>query len=423
MQQISYWYSFIHARLPYPVRVLLNILLLPMAIFGAMRAAVSSMAHESSINMLTDDELKSAFTFDVLDGDPDAQHVKSEHDHVMALIAERKWRDVGHLIESHDQARAPLPSGNRLNRMLLAHLQHTALADGPTQFNRTTDANPVTPFTEAALAYPDSYGLACLAASMHLSVGWRERGHNFADFTGSGPMDKFTTHLESARACVAHLDATALNAQLVAEIQYQTMIGGDADAQELIGAVDQWGALDPTDLARFSRLGIHLLPRWYGDYGFMRETAQLIYAQTHSRYGAAGYAAFFLQALDTDEETLAYVDMTLVREGVLDLIQMAPDPDVLCNLICKRLYSIGCKSHSITGAEETDAILSKREEVKKTFHSLVRQGLGVVFPDIWTTLCSATDLRYLLAETFEGEIMRGCHVHLGAKGAKITEPE
>ena len=432
MTAVSYWYSVFFARMPFPVRVLLNLLMLPIAIVGAVRTAVRSMREDSLIFRMEPEELAQIFTFDSQAGNPDQIAAADHQAQFIALCRSEAWDDVAAYLETHDRARTVLPSGRRL-APYLAHClwQHLVKIAAPqVDLSDPENIDPddvpdsvLTPIHAAAEDAGASYGVHALAAAAQLRLAWLRRGSEYADFSRPEALARFGVHLDAAHARIADLDAEALDAPLLASLQFQARIGSNIETPALRQLHKRWMALDPGNMEALATLGFHLLPRWYGDYEVLAEAAQEAFATSHDRTGTAAYAAVYLGAVRCDTEALLTLDMPRFREGLIDMVCHAPDPDVMCNLICAQLQGMSVPTSSIAGNTASPDVLTRFAEVKALAAEFIRRGIGVVMPDVWAEWFDEDDLPYMLAEVFEAELMVGATVHLGPTGAEITLPE
>lgn len=432
MNAVSHYYSLFHSRMPHPVRVVLNVLVFPVALIGTIVASLRSHAQESPIWQMNHDELAELFSFEIEKGHPNRAALSPVQDQLQAHIAASDWLAAANLIEKLDQSRSSLPSGIRTMRPLLngvwTNIVLQALPDydsavcEPVTATALPDSH-IAGFIAAAQAHPENVRLQCLAAWMHLEMGWIRRGGDYVDFTGDDAFEGFEHHIKAAWDLTKDIDAESANSPLVAEIRYRCKAaGGGKGLADLEKAHAEWVALDSANMEAFSLHGMFLLPRWYGSYDAVADAAQSAFAAHHDDTGLASYAATYLGAIELDHAAMIGLNVSQLKDGLLDMTARAENPSAALNAICARLSDICARTYGITGKDEGKQIAAHKKALKTVLKKFIREGMGTVTPAIWEPQWSELEVPYLLAEAFEAEIMAGQHVHLDHMGATISQP-
>ena len=432
MNAVFYSYSLFHSRMPYPIRVVLNVLFFPVAIVGAAIVAVRGHAKESPIWHMSQDDLSERFSFEIEKGHPNLDALRPVHEKLRGHIDAGDWLVVADLIERLDHSRASLPSGTRLMRPLLngvwEHMVSQALPDyvpaacEPVTAEVLADSH-IANFVSTAQAHPDRIGLQCLAAWMHLEMGWIRRGGDYVDFTGDDAFQGFEQHIKAAWDLTKDIDAQLVESPLVAEIRYRCKAAGGATGlADLEKAHAEWVALDPKNMEAFSLHGMFLLPRWYGSYDAVADAAQSAFTTHHAETGLASYAATYLGAIELDHAAMIGLNAGQFKDGLLDMTERAKNPSAALNAVCARLSDICARTYAVTGKGEEKQIAAHKKVLKAILKKFLREGMGTVTPAIWEPQWSELEVPYLLAEAFEDEILAGQHVHLDHMGATISQP-
>jgi hypothetical protein len=432
MNLVSHYYSSFHNSMPNPIKMVLNVLFFPIAIFGAIMAAVKGHPQESPIWQMSHEELAESFSFEIEKGDPNRDALLPVQVGLEAHIKSSEWLAVADIIEGFDRSRASLPSGTRFMRPLLngvwANMVSRALPEydpaacEPVSVNALPNSQ-IENFVSAAQAHPDRVGLQCLAAWMRLEMGWIRRGGDYVDFSGDDAFQEFDYHIKAAWDLTKDIDAQSVNSPLVAEIRYRCKAAGGATGlADLEKAHAEWVALDPRNMEAFSLHGMFLLPRWYGSYDAVADAAQTACAAHHTNTGLASYAATYLGAIELDHAAMIGLNLGLFKDGLLDMTERAKNPSAALNAVCARLYYICTRTYAITGKGEEKQIVAHKKALKIILKKFIRQGMGTVTPAIWEPRWSELEVPYLLAEAFEDEIIAGQHVYLDHMGATISQP-
>jgi hypothetical protein len=433
MNAVSQYYSDFHNRMPYPIRAVLNVLYTPLALLGAATAVIKGQAEESPIWQMSHDELAEWFSFEIEKGHPNRDTLSPIQDKLEAYIAANDWLAVSALIENLDHSRANLPTGIRTMRPLLNAVWTKIVLQTLPDYN-PAECEPVpatalpdshiADFLSAAQAHPNNIGLQCLAAWMHLEMGWIRRGGDYVDFTGEDAFQGFEHHIKAAWILTKDINAQSVNSPLVAEIRYRCKgAGGATGLADLEKAHAEWVALDPANMEAFSLHGMFLLPRWYGSYDAVADAAQSAFATHHGETELASYAATYLGAIELDHAAMIGMNVGQFKDGLLDMTARAKNPSVALNAVCARLSDICTRTYSTTGKGEEKQIIAYKKVLKVILKKFIRQGMGTVTPAIWEPHWSELEVPYLLAEAFEDEIMAGQSVHLDHTGATITQPQ
>ncbi len=431
MHAVSHYYSMFHSRIPYPIKVGLNVLATPFAFVGTVIASVRGQTKKNHIWQMSTEELAGSFSFEIEKGNPNRDALIPVQAALKTQINAKDWLAVSDLIVELDRARISLPSGTRLIRPLLNGVWKSSLlqvkpdcdfeACEPLLPGTLPDSH-IANFTSAAQIHSDHVGMQCLAAWMHLEMAWIRRGGEYANFTSDAAFQGFEHHTKAAHALIKDIDAQGVDSPLVAEICYRCVAaGGGTELADLKAAHAKWIALDPTDMGAFSLHGMFLLPRCYGSYDALADAAQSAYAAHHADTGLASYAATYLGAIGMDQIAMIGLNPLQLQDGLLDMTTRAKNPSAALNAVCAHLSGICTTSYSVTGKGEEKEIIVRNKALKAILKKFIRSGMGTVTPAIWTPQWSEIEVPYLLAEAFEVEIMAGQHVHLDHNGATFSQ--
>lgn len=407
--------------MPPPIKLLMNLVVMPYIIIRAILWVTIDTFSTAYVHMLKFDELKSKMNFHEEGMDPTRKAVTAHQDNAMHLVTEQRWGELAHLLEKLDQSRSSAPDGRRFVRPILENIYITTFRDIRKEMRGcealSIDQIPfekIDPFIQAARSNPGSYGLNALAAYMCLSIGWAMRGGDFVSFTPQTAFDNMERMFAFAGMFIDRLDPKELNSPMVAVVQYQKLAGFNCDLSDLQAAFQTCMQLDPHDLAMMSAHASYLLPRWYGNYDVLAETAQAVCAATRDELGATAYAAFYFTLLNDDEGAMSTVDTDLLERGLMDWINQSGDRQTTVNLVLGQLSKA-----SERYLNQPAACRRKKDALKKLFFHLVREELDIVLVHRWTR--NRRDVLYLAAEAFNKEIKNGEVVTIGKGRPKEQE--
>ncbi len=109
------------------------------------------------------------------------------------------------------------------------------------------------------------------------------------------------------------------------------------------------------------------------------------------------------------------VDMSLYREGLIDMIDHSRDPDATVNTILNTLYDVSQPRMFLGGGREPKEFRDRRAQFRTIFDDIARARLGRVLPHRWSD--GFETALYGVAETYKDQILAGETVHVGGQEA------
>lgn len=417
MSRFGFLWSLVFSRMPYPIRVVMNLIALPFVAGRAIFWIFRDHAKESPVNMMSFEELTTQLKLVEHDSDESLDQMRALTAAIQALIDEGDFATLDETLIKLDQSRAATPAGHRLWRTALEAVWSDVMDGRATETDDCGEYpvepipyEAIEPFISAAQANPDSYALGGLAGFICLKVGWGQRGGDYAPFVTEGAFENMSQLFDIADGFLTRFDATTLSSPMLADIAYQREAGLDGTLATLEKIFETQIGLDPGDHTAMAQHAFHLLPRWYGDYQILGDAAQKVYAQHHADQGAATYAAFFLDLLADDDGALASLDLDLFGDGIIDMIAHSPAPQATVNSILGRLCPIW-----IGHLAQSQDLHEPKERIKALYQDIVRSQLTDVIGPYWKL--SRKERFYLIGLAFEEELAAGETVVLAEKRA------
>lgn len=371
-------------------------------------------------------ELQRHLSLTILTGHPDrkalAQHLKPAIREWQA----HNWEALGQRIHRLDRRHAALPSGERiataLGQALFRHVVGSKVCHMIDRGQAVTASDlpeeAFSPLSRAIAQTETDPAIHFLAAQFNLETGWARRGDDYSEYALEDALYAAQARFRVARNILDKIASRAPHSAYFAELDYRVCAAEGTTEDDLTRSAIRWSRTDPTALSPYAVHGLHLLPRWYGTDQSLDTFANRIWSKTHETLGAAGYAACYLSALESDPAVLLTLDMDALREGLVDMMQESDDPDVTCNAVLRTLWEVGCDGYGIEG-RDTPALRRARRELRAIFSYLAHHTLGPVMPDAWGSNWTEARILHALAEAFEDEISRGQRVAIGLDGATI----
>lgn len=424
MQMLLSRYQSVFPRLPFALRVLVNLImavfLMPRMIYVIVKDHFSSSTHQAQVDQSALDE---QLSIEVLADELDP--LEQVEAHCETLSREERWDDLHRLMSSFDKRRA-IYGGSRLatiagigararqTRHLAAFGECVAV---PEKDLDTTELNRL----EAALAgRPDDHFLAGITAHSHVEMAWALRGGDAADTVSEAGWEGYARHIQRAAEIMEPFDAQTLDSPYVALINHVIAPNLENAAEALDQSFDICMALDPYDWDVMARHAFHLLPRWYGDYDQIEVKARSTMALTQATAGASAYAAFYLGVLSEDEGAIMMVEPPLLLQGLRDMIDHGERDPAQVNKLIATCFRAFAPQFSLLPGDDP-LINEKRVELGKIPNTLIRECLDAHVPQAWPI--EPGIMRHLVGIAYERELARGAKIKIETARITISEPK
>ncbi|NVK46028.1 MAG: hypothetical protein HWE33_06965 [Rhodobacteraceae bacterium] len=349
--------------------------------------------------------------------DPDLFDERRAIEEMDRFGADGDWQALHDLLRDNDRRCAATPTGYAINQTLLDHLfqpfdvMRDAAYEGGFDINLDTLRDNVQPYRDRFEAQPDDYIAAALCARAHVAAGWAARGEISFDMIKPQNLEAFLAHFSEANRILHRFPAREYDSALLAHIDYELCIGSPHGAEEIRAKFTTLQRLDPANPRIYTRHGLRLLPRWFGDYPELDATARALAAQTEPLFGKGAYALTYLTALEYDEEAQAKVDPELFIEAVEDFVTYT-GTQMAVNLMAHRLMTV----------RETTETGPLRTAIDAYVPALLKEELLYVLPELWENM-DARSIRGMLSLMWMDVLETGKQVHYTSTGVKIREAD
>ncbi|MBD3664756.1 hypothetical protein [Sulfitobacter aestuariivivens] len=425
MQAIVYRYQSIFPRLPYPVRVALNfVMMLFIVPTTIVRMVRDHFKYPDPVLAISEAQLDAQLSLEVVDDALDPLAALEEHAHM--LSREGRWADLTKLMASFDRRRATF-GASRLTAVTALgargdHLQEmTEFEDcAAMQISDIDDAELLRLETAFAGRKDDPY-LAGILARAHLDMAWALRGGDFADAVTDAGWDGYAKHISRAEKIMEPFDALTLDSAFVAATKHLIAPNLEDAERALKDTYDTYSTLDPLNWDIMGQYAFHLLPRWYGDYAQIEVAARKAIAASETEAGTAAYAAFYMGILHRDEHAIHMVDPELFEQALRDMIDYSDRDPIEINRILD--YCLGAFAHSF-GAfprEGEDEINDIRMQMRDIPNRLIRDYFDAHLPQVWSL--ETRHVRQAVGLAYNEELETGAQITLTREGPRIEMPQ
>lgn len=243
---------------------------------------------------------------------------------------------------------------------------------------------------------PDNPALAAIVALTHIDLGWAWRGTGWDIEVPMTNREAFAAHFDRAISIMAGFDAVALNSPLLAATQCALSAGRDLGPRQTAAQFEIWIDLDPHNPRAYRALGAKMLPRWHGTYETLELEARRAAGRTHDIWGAGAYAWVMFDAISSDAEACARLDLDFFLDGLRDILRHARDQHTVNLLLAYCANTMGATQ---TGNNETDYV---HTQIATAADWIVRDHLSELHPMLWAHAARGFDnaLRIRCPERF-----------------------
>ncbi len=373
----------------------------------------------------------------VMDQSVDDHACREAHLRGQFLARQDRWDELAVEITAADKGRTTTPGGTPIADLLaygaradvILGVEH-ALQDG-----RTAGEAPLIDGIAALETvnrdYPGEPMITLIVALAHIDVGWAWRGTSWETVVPKLNRTRCAAHFDRAHHLLLPLCGIERDSPLLAAARC-ALLAGQRDPQSRIaddyeGLID----LDPRNQRHMRALGNHLLPRWFGSYQQLELEARRTASRTQDIWGAGGYTWVCFDAIATDEQACALVDVEFFIDGMRDILKARPD-QAMVNLLAA--YCAVAMRHGLGLNSEADL---PRMQISDCAKWLIRDHLTELYPMIWahasegfdnnsrvTSLSrfaarGRADAFQVIADQFREDIDKGLRVTFTANGPEL----
>ena len=320
---------------------------------------------------------------------------QAQHEEVASMVRDlandHDWEILGELLEEWDQSRAHCAINARYLHTAIDAILNCFMTEGrapgeegrPLNQSRLPDA-VAEDLETAAKARPDLYALRTLAAFMRISQAWDYRGTQRIERLSDRGRMKLERAAARAMELLRNLDAKELNAPFVAMGRFNLLPFQPDAGRRIMEEYKDWICLDPSDLAPHVKMGIFLLPRWFGSHQLIEKTAGEAVAWTQHEIGSAAYCVLYASALRQDPKATLFIDPNTLTDSVEDLITLRRrDPSFVPHVVQELFrFSKRPPMRGITPPEEVHW-QGITDHLQHLALAVVRRHLTSIHPDSW----------------------------------------
>ena len=317
--------------------------------------------------------------------DPTAEERERDRHHALGLQLARQedWQTLSDLITQAEQAASKTTGGMSVAELLafgaradvVGAVEHALLNGLPER------GAPLMVGIEALEEVLEEFSsdpvIASIVAKAHMDIGWAWRGTAWGIDVPAHNQDVLQAHFERAAEIVAAVPDSDHKSILFASTKCALHGGIDSPVHKVVADYESWIDLDPTNTQALRALGSHLLPRWRGSYDRLELEARRTAARTYDIWGAGAYAWVMFDAISTDAEACARVDIDYFLDGLRDILTRCPDQYTVNLLVAYCATTMGATSAGHVEADQT------RTQIAKAAAWMVKSHLTELHPMLW----------------------------------------
>ena len=263
---------------------------------------------------------------------PDLQAQATIATRGLFLARQERWSDLSHEMKMADRhldrtlggvAHAPLLARGAAGDAIGPLLQ--VLAD-PGLVAAHAPGGGIAALQEALEDFEDDFALGLVLVYALIETGLAWRGQGWVSDVPQAHWQQFQAHFQQAQAVLAAHGQYTRNSAAYAAARCALFAALPARADEVCTAYEWLIDLDPGNPHHMRSFGVHLLPRWFGDYDQREAQAQRIAGRCASVWGGGGYAWVYLDALRHDPKALSVLDVDRFTNAVQAILDSAENP-------------------------------------------------------------------------------------------------
>ena len=305
------------------------------------------------------------------------------HSRGQFLARQDRWDELATEITAADKARDATPGGMPIADLLaygaradvILGVEH-ALQDGHTAGDGPL-IDGISALETVQRDFENEPVITLIVALAHMDVGWAWRGTGWETVVPKLNRTRCAAHFDRAQHLLSPLCGIELDSPMLAAARC-ALLAGQRDPQSRIADdYEDLIDLDPYNYRHMRALGNHLLPRWFGSYQQLELEARRTASRTQDIWGAGGYTWVCFDAIATDDQACARVDVEFFIDGMRDILKASPD-QAMVNLMAA--YCSVAMRHGLGLNSEADL---PRVQIADCAKWLIRDHLTELHPMIW----------------------------------------
>ena len=301
----------------------------------------------------------------------------------LRLARQEEWETLSAQLHQLDAACAKTEGGMPIAELMAfgARADVVAAAEHALVSGRPARDAPLLEGIEAlerVLAeHPDDPMIAAVVAHAHIDIGWAWRGTGWDIEVPMPNREAFDAHFERAGDILSRFLRLETQSALIASVKCAVNAGAAKLLSTVVADYESWITQDPRNPRAMRAFGGQLLPRWHGTYDRLDIEARRIAGITHDIWGAGGYAWVMMDAISTDTEACARLDLDFFLDGLRDILRCTRDQHIVNFLAA---YCANTMGATPTGHDEADYV---RAQISNAAAWIVRDHLTELHPMLW----------------------------------------
>lgn len=315
------------------------------------------------------------------------------------LARQDRWSTLSKEIKTADDNRCATPAGMPVAELLsygaradvVMAVEH-ALID-PNHRGNAPLVSGIEALEEMLAEHPTCAARAVTVAQAHMDIGWIWRGTGWDDDIPAHNQEAFEAHFDRARSVLAdfddQIDSSAVLSGAVCALH------GDGKARATTVADDFERLIDlcPDNPGPMRALGNYMSPRWFGSHETLALEAHRTAARTSRQLGASGYTWVMFDAIASDDEACARLDVEFFIEGLHDILMRTPQQHTANLLAAFCANTIGQQT------SDNDQANTVRGKIADCANWIVREYMTELHPLIWAHAKAGFDNNLRIAST------------------------
>lgn len=353
------------------------------------------------------------------------------------LARQEQWDVLGQMIRETDRNRQTSICGHSLAGMLSLGARADAVQasrDAILAGNQPC-GSIISALEEVLDENPRCWGVALTVAQAHMDIGLAWLGKR--SLTGRPACDspQFIYHFKRASDILDPYCAVEENSAILAEARCELLLGEPDAPARVADDYEDLIDLDPGNARHMRRMGVHLLPRWFGSYELLDDLAHETAERTEDIWGDGGYSWVWMDVLRAVPEAAARLDADRFIAGMHDILERR-DAQSLANIMAA--YSGVAMAPGFAPDDLSQDAMSVRGAIHDCLPWIIEDHLRELHPTHWAeaqflpfaTLPPHDELaehgtviaRELISRHFHEALSTGRVVTFSPKGIRLHTP-
>jgi len=301
------------------------------------------------------------------------------------LARQEEWDVLGRMIRETDRNRDMLPDGTGMADLLAEGARADAVQAARDALDRgqKPPRSIMASLEEALHENPACWGVALVVARAHMDVGLAWLGDRPLTTRPSCDKPQFLQHFRRAADILDPWVAVEQNSAALAVARCVSLMGEPDAPARAADDFEDLIDLDPVNPRHMRKMGLALMPRWYGSYEKLDDIAHETAERTEDIWGDGAYAWVWMDVLRAVPESAARLDVDRYVAGMRDILEMRGNQT---NANVLAAHCGVAMSPEATAPDLSHQAMRARAQIEDCFPWIINEHLRELSPRVWAEM-------------------------------------